>query len=330
MSTVRRAAVVGGAVAALVAVLVAVGTATDEGDGADCPGASALVMTRNERASEGRVGVVAVDASGAVRLVTGDWVATAPALSPDGEQVVVTRAEGDYESSGPESTSLWIIGVDGSDPRQLTDGPFDDDPAWSPDGRTIAFVRRAGSTEGGDELSLVGASGGPPTVLLPAAGDVSIGVPTWSHDGRWLAFLRRGAGATPGDEASTGVWIVDGDGGEPRFAAEVPGAHTLAWTPDGASLLVSELGGEDGTVSVLDVDTGRRTVLFERAALGDLSHDGARVYFVQRDTPPPEMTRWRLMVAPLDGSTAGAPTPVGDVSDHYVYGYARLDVGPCG
>jgi len=288
-------------------------------------------MTRNDPDTVGRSEVVAIDAEGAMASVTGDWVATAPALSPDGEHVVVTRAEGDYESSGPDSTSLWVIGVDGSGARQLTDGPMDDHPAWSPDGHSIVFVRRADSLDGGDDLLQVEASGGSPTELLPAAeGGMSFRSPTWSRDGERLAYVRTSVGAAPEYQATSEVWSVDSDGGRARLIAEVPGAHTVSWAPDGASLLVSELGGEDGTVSLLDVVTGRRTVLFERAALADWSQDGERVYFVQRDTPPPEMTRWRLMVALLDGTTMGVPTPVGDVGDSYVYGYFGLAVGPCG
>ncbi len=307
-------------------------TRVDERAGGACDrGSIALVMTRNEPDVMGGSEVVAIDHEGATALITGDWVATSPALSPDGRHVVVTRAEGDYESSGPESTSLWIIGVDGSGARQLTDGPLDDDPAWSPDGESIAFVRRADFSDEGADLLVVDASGGSPTVLLPAVGSgMSLRAPTWSRDGRQLAYVRTSVGPAPGYETTSEVWIVDGDGDRPRSVAEVPAVHTLSWSPDNASLLVSELGGETGTVSLLDVASGRQTVLFERAALAGWSQDGGRVYFVQRDTPPPEMTRWRLMVATLDGATSAVPIPVGAVTDSYVYRYFDLAVGPCG
>ena len=82
------------------------------------------------------------DASSRLELVSGDWVATRPAFSPDGRQLVLVRADGDYESGGPGSTDLWTFDVASGTPgRAVTEDSFDDSPSWSPDGDTIAFSR---------------------------------------------------------------------------------------------------------------------------------------------------------------------------------------------
>jgi len=63
---------------------------------------------------------------------------TAPALSPDGEQIVfMSRREGNWE--------IYIVNADGSGLQRLTNDPAEDGlPTWSPDGNAIAFVSNRG------------------------------------------------------------------------------------------------------------------------------------------------------------------------------------------
>ncbi len=99
-----------------------------------CAGDTDVLAVNQNGENVGLTEVVITSGGDEPELVTGDWVATKPSFGPDGEQLVVVRADGDYESAGPESTSLWIIGTDGSGPRQLTDGS----PTTSPTGHPMA------------------------------------------------------------------------------------------------------------------------------------------------------------------------------------------------
>ena len=74
--------------------------------------------------------------SGAVRRLTfDDSTNSAPAISPDGSKVA-------FMSTRTEKPQLWLLPLDGGEPRRLTDLPqgVGGGAVWSPDGTTIAFT----------------------------------------------------------------------------------------------------------------------------------------------------------------------------------------------
>ncbi|HLZ87317.1 MAG TPA: S9 family peptidase, partial [Puia sp.] len=85
------------------------------------------------------------------------------------------------------STQLYIVPTDGSAaPRQLTTKENATQPAWSPDGRQLAFVR---NTDGKPQVFLLSFDGGEPAQLTHFRYGASS--PKWSPDGKEILFSAR-------------------------------------------------------------------------------------------------------------------------------------------
>ena len=81
-----------------------------------------------------------------------------PAVSPDGTTAVVAVSRLDLEADGYRS-QLWTVPTDGSVPaRPLTHGHRDSAPAFSPDGRWLAYL--SAGREGAPQLHVLATGGG--------------------------------------------------------------------------------------------------------------------------------------------------------------------------
>jgi dipeptidyl aminopeptidase/acylaminoacyl peptidase len=105
-----------------------------------------------------------------------------PQLSPDGKWVVYTVATPDM-TANRNASDLWVVSTSGGEPMQLTQSGHDSSPAWSPDGKTLAFLS---SREGTSQVYLLPMDGGEAhevTHLSTGADLVK-----WSPDGKTIAF----------------------------------------------------------------------------------------------------------------------------------------------
>ncbi len=134
----------------------------------------------------------------------------------------ITRLDFRDDESGhiDRRSHLWLVAFrPGAQPRQLTRGDFDVlHPAWSPDGRRIAFEADTGSDANINprtQIWWVATEGVRPRVreLVSLAGDAER--PTFSPDGRRLAFLGTDR-EDPPDEAPRELWVMELPAGEPR------------------------------------------------------------------------------------------------------------------
>jgi len=104
-------------------------------------------------------------------------VYTVTSIEPD---TVAKASKWDYKYS----TQIWLTPTDGSaPPRQLTTKDNATAPAWSPDGRQLAFVRY---TDGKPQIFILSFDGGEPTQLTRFRYGASS--PKWSPDGKEILF----------------------------------------------------------------------------------------------------------------------------------------------
>lgn len=132
------------------------------------------------------------------RATTGDYDEYLPAWSPDGRSIAFSSKRlPDPDRSYDFNLFVVSAGSPPADPRQLTtyagadnDPEWGSHPAWSPDGRNIAYLQ-GGPVElfsyGVRNLAVIPAAGGAPRVLTTGL-DRNVNDPVWSADGRSLRF----------------------------------------------------------------------------------------------------------------------------------------------
>lgn len=163
------------------------------------------------------------DGGGYLRLVDGAVGEGEAAFSPNGKLLAFTFKAG-----------IWIVRSDGRGLRRLTSGRFDGALDWSPDGKSLVFMRVLDDDRGRYAV-----------VVQPLRGKYHVLVrcgpnddwpaetyrPAWSPDGRWIAYLdsenaQRRDGLTlvrPNGESRHRVTREAGD----------PGNDEFDWSPDG-------------------------------------------------------------------------------------------------
>lgn len=141
------------------------------------------------------------------------------------------------EAFGEPDLELYTMNADGSHVRQLTFNEVDDDdPAWSPDRKRVAFQRDVNPAVGPDNrdwdiFSMKVAGGRPRNLTDNPAQD---GSPNWSPDGRRIVFdsSRDAAAGTP--EENIEIYTMRSDGSRVRRLTYSEGFEGQPnWSPDG-------------------------------------------------------------------------------------------------
>ena len=169
-------------------------------------------------------------------------------------------------SLGSVGTGIATVDPDTGSRKALTarGGYLDSEPAWSPDGKRIAFAR---STDGRRSMRIwvMRADGSRARRITAGRFD---GAPAWSPDGRRLVY-----------QSATGLRTVRPDGSGSRAVPGAgEGAYSASWSPDGKRLAYSS----GNAVYVQRVTGGARRRL-GRGREPDWSPDGAQIAFTGPD-----------------------------------------------
>lgn len=274
---------------------------------------------------------------------------SSPAVAPDGRRVafVVIRVDADANTY---RSQVWLAEVDASvPPTPFSSGEHGDAaPAWSPDGRRLAFTSHR--ADGGDDAATlhvapVGTGGEVVTVARSPEAITDVG---WSPDGRHLAYVTRVRAQRYADDDprrqpprrithlysrldGTGFtvdrprhpFVVAADGSAPARDL-APGDHELVdprWSPDSTEVVVA--GATHGTwdldlavdLFAIDVASGDRRRL--TGTDGDYGHpsvspDGTRIACIGTDDHETSPRNLHVGVLPR---TCGSPTWVSDALD---------------
>ena len=151
------------------------------------PDGARLAVVVGTPTGSGHVLVMQANGDDVTAVTQGSAVtSTSVALSPDGQRLVYDLSR----SAHPERGAPLVVSTAGGSHRHIVTPPreFTIAPAWSPDGRRIAYISAYASGDFAERrgtVEVVPANGGPPQKLAREYDGYD---PVWSPDGRAVVF----------------------------------------------------------------------------------------------------------------------------------------------
>ena len=286
----------------------------------------AFVSNRDgeEKKAHGELYVLPADGGEPRRLTDGKEGVESIAWSPDSRRIAFARRVGDeaYDEedergrpprrftrvyfkldsvgwTGDRRKHVFVVGLDGGEERQLTDGDCEDDePAWSPDGNRIVFTSMRGDrwdvelAEALYELE-VDAEGSEPRRLTQP--DESASMASFSPNGGLIAYVHMPEDGTSPHHGQ--IALIPADGGDRRIltssldrqCAPFPLVREPVWDGDRIAFAVED----GGNIHIYTVAAGEGEP--ELLAGGEQSiglydlRDGRLVYTASTHTRPHEL-----------------------------------------
>jgi len=242
-----------------------------------------------------------------VPITQGSREALAPDLSPDGEWLA-------FGTRGKEN--LFVVRKDGTSLRQLTEGDFRDRiPAWSPDGKRVAFYsNRSGKF---DVWTIRPDGSGLQQLTFTPEGFVVY--PVWAPDGNRLVYTIQNR--TPFVIELDKPWRSQSPQALPTLSDPNIWFAALRWSPDGRKLAGFRVGG-DGSfigINIYSFDTRKHERLTEAGAFPRWLSDSRRLLFTLDSKIYLVDSRTRNVHAVLSVPPNEIGFPAVSSDDHWIY-----------
>ena len=233
------------------------------------------------------------------QLTSGAYTESDAAWSPDGHRIVFASNR-EQEPDASYRSDLWVVDAGNADKgatlvRLTDDERSKSEPAFSPDGKSIAFLVAADGVYGAPQVAVMPATGGEARVLT-AAHDRWVNGFQFSADGEWIYFIYENLGGNqvarvrPSDgrleqviEGERGI----GDADLAKSGAIVARVETGNRAPE----IHVFSGGRERALTRINADFHERVALGAKESVSFKAPDGTEVQaFV---TKPPDFVAGR-------------------------------------